>query len=191
MSAVEWQVPNSCTGVPPQYNGNIISLQRNGYKLGSWTTNNYVAANYGLIDNLSYTYNAQNQVTRINDAAVNPNGPRGDKDLKGFVYDFAVGASDINHYTYDFNGNLKTDRHKEITNIEYNYLNLPQIITFTNSRTITFIYDASGAKLQKVTNDNGIVTTYDYVNGVEYKNNVLQRLAHTEGSVSRQDNGSY
>ncbi len=166
--------------------GNILSLKRNGYKLGSWTTNNYVAANYGLIDDLTYAYNAQNQVTRILDAAVNPNGPRGDKDLKGFVYDFAVGANDnVDHYIYDFNGNLKTDKHKEITNIEYNYLNLPQAITFSGNRTITFVYDASGAKLQKITNDNGTTVITNYVNGVEYLGETLQRIAHTEGAIVR------
>ena len=65
------------------------------------------------------------------------------------------------------------------------------MITFTGNRIITFIYDASGAKLRKITSDNGTVTTYDYVNGVEYKNNILQRIAHTEGSVSVQTDGSY
>jgi hypothetical protein len=58
------------------------------------------------------------------------------------------------------------------------------VITFTANRTITFVYDASGAKLQKITNNNGVKTTYDYVNGVEYENTVLKRIAHTEGSIS-------
>jgi hypothetical protein len=47
------------------------------------------------------------------------------------------------------------------------------------------VYDASGVKLRKITNNNGTIETYDYVNGVEYKNNVLQRFAHTEGAVVR------
>ncbi len=65
------------------------------------------------------------------------------------------------------------------------------VITFTANRTITFVYDASGAKLRKITNNNGTTTVYDYVNGVEYKDNILQRIAHTEGSVSVQTDGSY
>ena len=168
--------------------GNITSLQRNGYKLGAWTANGYTAANYGLIDSLSYEYNNQNQVIRINDAAVNPNGLHGDKDLKGFVYDFNVGADYSNdNYTYDYNGNLKTDKHKEITNIQYNYLNLPQVITFSGNRTITFVYDAMGTKLQKIVKNNTATPeVYNYVNDVEYKDNVLQRIAHTEGAVTRQ-----
>ena len=50
--------------------GNIVGLQRNGLKSGAWTANGYTAATYGLIDNLSYAYNTQNQVTRINAAAI-------------------------------------------------------------------------------------------------------------------------
>jgi RHS repeat-associated protein len=64
-------------------------------------------------------------------------------------------------------------------------------IYFTAGRSIKLVYDASGAKLQKITTENGVSTTYDYVNGVEYKNAVLQRIAHTEGSVSIQTDGSY
>ena len=45
------------------------------------------------------------------------------------------------------------------------------------------MYDASGVKLRKITNANGTIDTYDYVNGVEYKNNTLQRVANTEGAV--------
>ena len=78
---------------------------------------------------------------------------------------------------------MTADRNKGITNITYNYLNLPQVITFTSNRIITFIYDASGAKLRKIINDNGTMTNYDYVNGVEYTNSVLKRIAHTEGAV--------
>ena len=31
----------------------------------------------------------------------------------------------------------------------------------------------------------------DYINGIEYKNDVLQRIAHTEGSLSRQDDDKF
>ncbi|MDZ7879238.1 MAG: T6SS effector amidase Tae4 family protein [Saprospiraceae bacterium] len=171
--------------------GNILSLQRNGMKTGGWTQNGYVAGTYGVIDNLTYGYNTKNQLIQMIDNAVNPNGPRGDKDLKGFVYDFAVGASGNTHYSYDNNGNMTKDAHKDITAIEYNYLNLPQVITLTAGRTIQFVYDATGAKLKKITNDNGTITTFDYINGVEYKNNTLQRIPHTEGAVVKNEFGAY
>jgi len=39
------------------------------------------------------------------------------------------------------------------------------VITFTGNRTIKFVYDAGGAKLEKITNDGESPTvTYDYVN---------------------------
>ena len=37
-------------------------------------------------------------------------------------FSFTWGQDD---YTYDANGNLKSDANKGITNIEYNHLNLP------------------------------------------------------------------
>ena len=172
--------------------GNITGLQRNGFKNGAWTTNNYTAGEYTQIDNLSYIYNSKNQVTSIIDGAVNFSGLSGTKDYKGFVYNPAeVNVTGGNHYTYDNNGNLITDFHKDIDLIEYNFLNLPQVITFKGGRTIKFVYDASGAKLRKITNDNGVETTYDYINGVEYKNGSLQRFAHTEGAVVRNDFGFF
>jgi RHS repeat-associated protein len=107
---------------------------------------------------------------------------------RGFV---SANNGAATHYTYDMNGNMITDVNKNITSIEYNYLNLPQVITFSGNRIIQFIYDATGAKLRKISNNNGTITTYDYVGGVEYKNNVLERFANTEGSVVNNGSGGY
>ena len=52
-------------------------------------------------------------------------------------------------YTYDANGNLKTDPNEGITLIEYNHLNLPTKVTFNTGSTIEWLYDASGRKLRK------------------------------------------
>jgi RHS repeat-associated protein len=157
--------------------GNITQLWRNGFKLLGFTSNNYAAGDFAQIDALTYTYNAQNQVTRIVDAA---------NIDKGFKYKSASTLA----YQYDDNGNLTRDDNKGITLITYNYLNLPQEITFTGNRKLQFVYDAGGAKLRKIANNNGTETTTDYVNGTEYLNTALQRIAHTEGSVSRQTDGS-
>ena len=55
-------------------------------------------------------------------------------------------------YVYDANGNLIQDKNKGVT-ITYNYLNLPQTLTFdgTNGKSgnITFTYDATGKKWRK------------------------------------------
>jgi hypothetical protein len=49
---------------------------------------------------------------------------------------------------------------------------------------IEFIYDATGAKLRKTTYLNNVVQEKrDYINGVECKNDLLDRIAHTEGAV--------
>jgi hypothetical protein len=52
---------------------------------------------------------------------------------------------------------------------------------------IEFIYDATGTKLRKTVYTNNVITEKrDYVNGIEYKGDVLDRFAHTEGAVVRQ-----
>jgi RHS repeat-associated protein len=161
--------------------GNITNLQRRGMVSLDLISDGYslMAGSYLPTDVLAYTYGDSNRLMKVTETGFWK---------KGFVYTNSGAARD---YDYDKNGNLVADINKGITKIEYNYLNLPQVITFTANRTITFVYDASGAKLQKITNDNGTLTTFNYVNGVEYRNNILQRIAHTEGSVSVQTNGTY
>ena len=109
--------------------GNILSLKRNGLQDGG---------TYGLIDNLTYTYQG-NQVVKIDDQVEDPT-------YKG-VFNFKDGANEEIEYEYDKNGNLVKDLNKNISKIEYNLLNLPSKITFGNGKAITYVYDASGAKL--------------------------------------------
>ena len=78
---------------------------------------------------------------------------------------------------------------------------MPEVIEFTFGSSayrsyIKFVYDASGVKLRKIVQsyNNATLTSekiFDYVNGVEYEGNTLQRLSHTEGSISRQDDGTF
>jgi RHS repeat-associated protein len=127
-----------------------------------------------------YGYGIGNQLAQVRDYSLLD---------KGFK---SVNNPNRTQYTYDANGNLKSDLNKGITNIEYNVLNLPQVITFTNHRELQWVYDASGAKLRKIVLVNGTVTeTRDYVNGVEYKDRLLQRVAHSEGAVVQNDLGAY
>ena len=81
-------------------NGNILGLQRYG-QTG--------ASSYGLVDNLTYTYNG-NKVTRVDDAVTAISYTGGTN--------FVNGASTSNEYTYDQNGNLTKDLNKEITDIQ-------------------------------------------------------------------------
>ena len=89
-------------------------------------------------------------------------------------------------------GNMTADPNKEITSIAYNHLNLPTTITFTNSRSISFMYDAGGNKLRKTVAQSG-VTQYiqDYVGGIEYRTTpsvsstpILESIFHAEGRIT-------
>ena len=82
-------------------------------------------------------------------------------------------------------GNMTADPNKDITSIAYNHLNLPTTITFTNSRSISFMYDAGGNKLRKTVVQSGsTVYTQDYVGGIEYRNGVLESIFHAEGRIT-------
>jgi RHS repeat-associated protein len=165
--------------------GNITSLVRNGFK-GVPENNQQtpiLCADYGVIDNLAYNYHADslNNLTKVVDNS---------NDLNHGFKSANSTANQTGIYVYDKNGNLIADPNKRIIRIQYNYLNLPQVIEFSQvgeeamGGKIIFIYDATGVKLRKiVAPDYGVPTTYDYINGVEYKNDVLQRLSHTEGAV--------
>jgi RHS repeat-associated protein len=172
--------------------GNITSLQRNGLKINDFTRSRYLAGDFGQIDDLHYAYNDKNQVTRIEDYAVtvDPNRPHADKDYKGFVYKFEAAMLD-EHYRYDANGNLVFDAHKDIERIEYNYMNLPSQIVFTDNRSITFIYDATGKKLRKTVNGNGMTEQRDYLDGIEYKDGKPDQFLHSEGSLRRDEKGTF
>ena len=121
---------------------------------------------FGLIDGLNYSYGANNQISTITDSGSN---------TRGFKPKTPIGL-----YQYDANGNMTRDPNKQIT-IDYNFLNLPKLITFDNGKSIQIIYDAQGNKLRKITSD-GIRT--DYAGGIEYKDQALESVHHSEGRVT-------
>ena len=53
------------------------------------------------------------------------------------------------------------------------------------------MYDATGAKLQKITDNNGTITVQHYINGVEYNGTTLERIPHTEGGIVQNSAGDY
>ncbi|EIY77482.1 hypothetical protein HMPREF1072_01410, partial [Bacteroides uniformis CL03T00C23] len=63
-------------------------------------------------------------------------------------FEFKDGVKQANEYNYDSNGNLTKDLNKGITNISYNCLNLPSVVTFSDGSTITYTYAADGTKLK-------------------------------------------
>uniref|UniRef100_UPI003AA7BF11 RHS repeat-associated core domain-containing protein n=1 Tax=Tenacibaculum sp. TaxID=1906242 RepID=UPI003AA7BF11 len=146
------------SGITYDKNGNIKNLTRNGWQNSATFTN---------MDKLVYTYDNGNKLIKVLDNG-NDN------------YGFKDGANTTTEYTYDANGNMKTDANKGITNITYNHLNLPINVALAGG-TITYTYDATGNKLRKVANG----TTTDYAGNFIYENGVLQFFNHAEGYVQK------
>ncbi|WP_420552089.1 DUF6443 domain-containing protein [Tenacibaculum aiptasiae] len=145
-------------------NGNITYLSRNGH-----TNSN--ATSFGLMDQLYYSYDAGNKLLGVRDDGND-------------TYGFKDGTNTGNDYTYDANGNMKTDANKGITNIIYNHLNLPTQVTI-GGQNITYTYDAAGMKLKKIVNG----TTTEYAGNYMYENNVLQFFNHPEGYIKKDNTG--
>ena len=109
--------------------GNILTLQRNGKH----------DSGFGLIDNLTYTYNG-NQLSKVTDAATAATTHYG-------AFQFVDGANVKTEYVYDANGNLTQDYNKKISKIEYNSLNLPSKLQLSEGHMAEYRYDAAGKKL--------------------------------------------
>ncbi|SED96141.1 hypothetical protein SAMN04487765_0932 [Tenacibaculum sp. MAR_2010_89] len=146
-------------------NGNITKLIRYG-------ATNSSASTFSVMDNMTYQYDSGNKLVNVTDY--------GNK-YYGFKNPTVAG----NDYTYDVNGNMKTDANKGITNITYNHLNLPTRVTI-GEQHIDYTYDASGSKLRKTV--SGITT--DYAGNHIYKNGALEFFNHPEGYV-KNDNGTF
>ena len=148
-------------------NGNLLHLRRGGQTGLSGT---------GIIDNLSFTLNG-NQLKSVNDdaTATASNG-----------FEFKDGAKLATEYMYDANGSLIKDLNKGIE-IQYNLLNLPSQVKFSDGSTITYTYGADGVKLRTVHKIGGVTTTTDYCDNVIYENGTAKQLLTEEGYVSLSD----
>ena len=151
-------------------NGNILALQRYGQT---------IASAYGLIDNLKITLNG-NQLKSVNDAIATM--------AYNNSFEFKNGANATTEYMYDANGNLTKDLNKNITDIQYNFLNLPDIVTFSDGSTISYLYSADGVKLRTIHKIGSTTTTTYYCNNVVYENGVQKLLLTEEGYLSLNDN---
>lgn len=85
----------------------------------------------------TFTYNG-NQVTKIEDSENNLtyNG--------AFNFNDSTNISD--DYSYDKNGNLTKDSNKKIFSIQYNSLNLPSKINYSDGKTMDYVYSGTGEK---------------------------------------------
>lgn len=166
-------------------NGNLKTLSHFGTSIG---------VNPDL-DYLEYYYKDDgNKLTCVIDQMDNPGTRLGDFSTS-ILHPFS-GNKDANtiDYTYDANGNLTKDLNKDMEGpgqtdgIEYNYLNLPQLVKVKNNTgskgTIAYTYDAAGNRLKKETAETGQpVKTTLYLGGLVYENDVLQFIPHEEGRI--------
>ncbi len=154
-------------------NGNIKNLQRYGQTS---------ASAYGLIDDLTFTLNG-NRLSRVDDAAT--------ASAYGNGFEFKDGAKQADEYAYDANGNLTKDLNKNITNIRYNFLNLPIYFSFKTGGFLQHGYTADGVRRRTIYKEldgpTSPVTTV-YCGNVIYENNVPRLLLHEEGYVDLTDN---
>ena len=150
------------------YNGNIFGLKRYG-RTG--------ASTYGPIDNLTLTLNG-NWSKAVNDAVTTA--------AYNNSFEFKDGAKLATEYMYDANGSLIKDLNKGIE-IQYNLLNLPSQVKFSDGSTITYTYGADGVKLRTVHKIGGVTTTTDYCDNVIYENGTAKQLLTEEGYVSLSD----
>ncbi|WP_394776830.1 DUF6443 domain-containing protein [Flavobacterium sp.] len=147
-------------------NGNIKLLQRYG--------DSDAPSIVFKIDDLTYDYlnENSNQLTKVTDSPAGNNS-------KGFI----DGNKNGDDFGYDANGNMTSDKNKNITDIKYNHLNLPKKITFGTNGTIEYIYNAGGQKVEKIVTQAGAITNTNYLKGFQYKNNELQFFPTAEGYV--------
>ncbi|WP_115968427.1 DUF6443 domain-containing protein [Chryseobacterium pennae] len=150
-------------------NGNIKSLKR-------YQSYNNTAM---LIDDLIYSNYKGNQLLNVTDNSSNNLG-------------YPTGGNTI---AYDLNGNMINHVDKEISNISYNFLNLPNKVTFQQGTSfnsdVVFSYRADGVKLKKAFSylnpRSGFILTEDtdYLDGFQYFGqgsfNSLQFFPTSEG----------
>ncbi|MEW7291262.1 DUF6443 domain-containing protein [Aquimarina sp. 2304DJ70-9] len=149
--------------------GNIMSLTRNGFQNVSIYTN---------MDILDYDYDDGNKLLTVIDDG-------------NATFGFKDGTNTNDDFDYDANGNMTIDRNKGITGITYNHLNLPTTVAISNTEgtgTISYIYDATGAKLKKIVTEGSSVTT-EYAGNYVYKNGNLEFFNHPEGIVEKEADG--
>jgi RHS repeat-associated protein len=169
----------SVFGLKYDANGNILNMNQRGWKVGGSQT----------IDSLLYTYASntnklENVYDRKNDTATRMGDFRSSKTYMNFLSQVKTGAE--TDYLYDGNRNMYMDNNKDISNIHFNYLNLPDSIRIKSKGIVKYIYDAGGNKLEKITIDSTAspvkTTTTLYLIG-SYVNDTLQFLPHEEGRI--------
>ena len=176
----------------PQWNGNI-SAQHWGSN-GVLTFPNKFAYSYdalnrltsasstGIVMSESIDYDAMGNISHLS----RNSGTAGTYNYDGNrLNSITAGPLATGSYTYDVNGNVKIDGRTGVT-VDYNYLNLPSSMSKTGL-SISYIYSATGEKLRKISSTGG---TTDYIDGIQYQNNVLEFIQTAKG-IARNNAGIY
>ncbi|MEL6969939.1 MAG: RHS repeat-associated core domain-containing protein, partial [Bacteroidota bacterium] len=140
--------------------GNITTIFRNGI-------GNACLGPQGTIDDLTLTYGGLGgqQLLTVTDAAPETLRPFGFKP-------FGSPNPGSLTYTYDLNGNMTRDPHKDLDFV-YNFLNLPQQVNGPDT-DVSIVYDAGGRKWKKEASfeddqGNTISKTTLYVGAFEFE----------------------
>lgn len=159
-----------------RFDEHVISYDKNGNILGMKRSGQTGIDSYGIVDSLLLSYNG-NRLLCVTDGAA--------ENSYGNGLDFKDGSQQSIEYSYDLNGNLTQDLNKSISLIQYNYLNLPSKISFTDGSIVDYLYGADGKKL-RVTHTNGdSVSITDYCANAIYENDTLSRvMLEEEGYLS-------
>jgi GH24 family phage-related lysozyme (muramidase) len=176
--------------------GNITRLTRFG-QTGHNT--------YGIIDDLTYSYNNSNQVRNITDSGPNVTFNHS-QDFKDYTKGSGI------EYTYNKNGARITDLNKGISDLTYNLLNLPKKMDIKSpvaEARNEYIYSANGQKLKVIRKWNPaylltpqigtdinvdkltLTKTIDYTGNKIYEDGALKLILTDNGYLDYVENKYY
>ncbi|WP_299568499.1 DUF6443 domain-containing protein [uncultured Pedobacter sp.] len=160
-------------------NGNLLSMRHQG--LGA-------AGNKIVLDDLNYHYQTgSNTLASVDESGSSESTDPAVHDQLGDFRD--VSGTD---YTYDANGNLASDKNRNIETINSNWFTINKPLETTQKAgeltcRVTYIYDALGNLLQKKASwgASGTENTkvFDYYGSLVYEDLKPSLLMHEEGRV--------
>ncbi len=169
--------PNSWSSTVADYSVSNLTYDHNGNILTQYQKGMQGTAKVNM-DQLTYEYFPEtNRLKGVAEPNTTDFG----------LYDFTDRNSG-DDFTYDWNGNIKQDLNRQISSITFNYLNQPELVTFSgNKGNIRYIYTAAGKKSRKIVTDQTVTPAKtirtDYIGDAIYEDGRLLSVAHGEGRI--------